>query len=32
MLEVEKINTYYGSYHVPQDVSLKVKRGQSVAL
>jgi branched-chain amino acid transport system ATP-binding protein len=32
MLEVEKINTYYGSSHVLQDVSLKVERGQSVAL
>jgi len=32
MLEVEKINTYYGSSHVLQDVSLKVGQGQSVAL
>lgn len=32
MLEVEKINTYYGSSHVLQNVSLKVGRGQSVAL
>ncbi len=32
MLEVEKINTYYGSSHVLQNVSLKVEAGQSVAL
>lgn len=32
MLEVEKINTYYGSSHVLQNVSLTVKEGQSVAL
>jgi len=32
MLEVERINTYYGSSHVLQDVSLSVNEGQSVAL
>jgi len=32
MLEVEKINTYYDSSHVLQDVSLRVEAGQSVAL
>jgi branched-chain amino acid transport system ATP-binding protein len=32
MLEVEKINTYYGTSHVLQNVSLKVETGQSVAL
>lgn len=32
MLEVEKINTYYDTSHVLQDVSLKVGAGQSVAL
>ncbi len=32
MLEVAKINTYYDSSHVLQDVSLKVEAGQSVAL
>jgi branched-chain amino acid transport system ATP-binding protein len=32
MLEVEKINTYYGASHVIQDVSLTVQEGQSVAL
>ncbi len=32
MLEVEKINTYYDSSHVLQNVSLKVGAGQSVAL
>lgn len=32
MLEVVKINTYYDSSHVLQNVSLKVEAGQSVAL
>jgi branched-chain amino acid transport system ATP-binding protein len=32
MLEVQHINTYYGSSHVLQNVSLKVEEGQSVAL
>jgi len=32
MLEVEKINTYYGTSHVIQNVSLRVSEGQSVAL
>jgi branched-chain amino acid transport system ATP-binding protein len=32
MLEVVKINTYYDSSHVLQNVSLKVDAGQSVAL
>jgi len=32
MLKVEKINTYYGSSHVLQDVSVKVKAASSVAL
>ncbi|MBI5247964.1 MAG: ABC transporter ATP-binding protein [Desulfomonile tiedjei] len=32
MLEVEKINTYYDTSHVLQNVSLKVAAGQSVAL
>ena len=32
MLEVARINTYYDSSHVLQDVSLRVEAGQSVAL
>lgn len=32
MLEVYKINTYYGTSHVLQDVSLKVEAGRAVAL
>jgi len=32
MLELEKINTLYGTAHVLQNVSLKVLQGQSVAL
>jgi len=32
MLEMEKINTYYGTSHVLQNVSLSVQAGQSVAL
>jgi branched-chain amino acid transport system ATP-binding protein len=32
MLEVDKINTYYGSSHALQNVSLKVDKGRSVAL
>lgn len=32
MLVVEKINTYYGTSHVLQDVSLEVQAGRAVAL
>jgi branched-chain amino acid transport system ATP-binding protein len=32
MLRVDKINTYYGTSHVLQDVSFQVKRGEAVAL
>ncbi|WP_350341571.1 ABC transporter ATP-binding protein [Desulfoferula mesophila] len=32
MLEVDRINTYYGKSHILQDVSLKVEQGQIVAL
>jgi branched-chain amino acid transport system ATP-binding protein len=32
MLEVDKINTYYGTSHALQNVSLKVDKGRSVAL
>ncbi len=32
MLQVKRINTYYGTSHVLQDVSLDVKAGESVAL
>lgn len=32
MLQVKRINTYYGAAHVLQDISLEVKAGESVAL
>jgi len=32
MLRVDKINTYYGTSHVLQDVCFQVKRGEAVAL
>ena len=32
MLQVKRINTYYGTSHVLQDISLEVKAGESVAL
>jgi branched-chain amino acid transport system ATP-binding protein len=32
MLQVERINTYYGTSHVLQDTSFDVKRGEAVAL
>lgn len=32
MLQVEKINTYYGTSHVLQNVSFQVKLGETVAL
>lgn len=32
ILEVDRINTYYGKSHILQDVSLKVEQGQIVAL
>jgi branched-chain amino acid transport system ATP-binding protein len=32
MLQVKGINTYYGTSHVLQNVSLEVKRGETVAL
>ncbi len=32
MLQVKRINTYYGASHVLQDISLQVKVGESVAL
>jgi branched-chain amino acid transport system ATP-binding protein len=32
MLQVRRINTYYGAAHVLQDISLEVKAGESVAL
>lgn len=32
MLQVKAINTYYGTSHVLQNVSLEVKRGETVAL
>lgn len=32
MLRVEKINTYYGTSHVLQNISFEVKRGEAVAL
>jgi branched-chain amino acid transport system ATP-binding protein len=32
MLRVDKINTYYGTSHVLQNVSFQVKRGEAVAL
>jgi branched-chain amino acid transport system ATP-binding protein len=32
MLQVRRINTYYGAAHILQDISLEVKAGESVAL
>jgi len=32
MLQVRRINTYYGAAHVLQDISLEVKAGESVGL
>ena len=32
LLEVEKINTFYGQSHVLQDVSLKIEKGEVVCL
>ena len=32
MLQVKKINTYYGAAHVLQDISFEVKAGESVGL
>lgn len=32
ILQVEKINTYYGTSHILQDVSFEVKSGEAVAL
>jgi branched-chain amino acid transport system ATP-binding protein len=32
MLQVRRINTYYGAAHVLQDISFEVKAGESVAL
>jgi branched-chain amino acid transport system ATP-binding protein len=32
MLQVKRINTYYGTSHVLQDISFEVKAGESVAL
>lgn len=32
MLEIEKINTFYGEAHILHDVSLKVEKGETVCL
>jgi branched-chain amino acid transport system ATP-binding protein len=32
LLDVEKINTYYGKSHILRDVSLQIERGETVAL
>ncbi len=32
MLELQRINTFYGTSHVLQDVSLRVEQGQAIAL